>query len=93
MSRTGRPPKSLQEKHLSGSRIRNDRDEESKVANAAVDLGMPPCPAWVNKEAKKHWDKLGPVLVLKKVYRYQMSLKQLLRLRVALKMKMGKKRS
>lgn len=63
MSRTGRPPKSLQEKHLSGSRIRSDRDEESKVANAAVDLGMPPCPVWLNKEAKKHWDTIGPVLV------------------------------
>lgn len=63
MSRTGRPPKSLQEKYLSGSRIRTDRDEESQVANAAVDLGMPPCPVWLNKEAKKHWDTLGPVLV------------------------------
>lgn len=63
MSNMGRPHKSLQEKILSGSRIRDDRDEESQVANAAVDLGMPPCPVWVNKEAKKHWDTLGPVLV------------------------------
>ena len=63
MSRTGRPPKSLQEKQLSGARIRSDRDEESQVANAAVDLGLPPCPVWLNKKAKKHWDTLGPVLV------------------------------
>ncbi|TCB18988.1 phage terminase small subunit P27 family [Acinetobacter sp. ANC 5045] len=63
MSRTGRPPKSLQEKILSGSRIRVDRDEDAQVANAAVDLGMPACPAWLNKNAKKHWDKLGPILV------------------------------
>lgn len=63
MSRTGRPPKSLQEKILSGARIREDRDEDAQVANAAVDLGMPPCPAWLNKNAKKHWDTLGPVLV------------------------------
>lgn len=63
MSRTGRPPKPLQEKILSGARIRDDRDEGAQVANAAVDLGMPPCPAWLNKKAKKHWDILGPTLV------------------------------
>ncbi len=63
MSNMGRPPKSLQEKMLSGSRIRSDRDEESQVANAAVDLGMPPCPRWVKGAARKHWDTLGPVLV------------------------------
>jgi len=63
MSRTGRPPKPLQEKILSGSRVRNDRDEEAQVANAAVDLGMPPCPSWVKGAAKKHWDVLGPKLV------------------------------
>ena len=59
----GRPPKSLQEKMLSGSRIRDDRDADAQVANAAVDLGMPPCPAWLNKKARKHWDTLGPKLV------------------------------
>ncbi|MCH7381167.1 phage terminase small subunit P27 family [Acinetobacter higginsii] len=63
MSRTGRPPKPLQEKILSGSRVRNDRDEDAQVANAAVDLGMPPCPSWVKGAAKKHWDVLGPKLV------------------------------
>lgn len=63
MSKTGRPPKPLQEKILSGSRIRNDRDEDAQVANAAVDLGMPPCPGWVKGAAKKHWDVLGPQLV------------------------------
>lgn len=63
MSKTGRPPKPLQEKILSGARIRNDRDEEAQVANAAVDLGMPPCPSWVKGTAKKHWDVLGPKLV------------------------------
>ncbi len=46
----GRPPKSLQEKILSGSRVREDRDSDAQVANAAVDLGMPPCPAWLNKK-------------------------------------------
>lgn len=63
MSNMGRPPKSLQEKYLSGSRVREDRDGESKVANAAVDLGMPPCPTWVTGAAKKHWEVLGPKLV------------------------------
>ncbi|MFY0034724.1 phage terminase small subunit P27 family, partial [Acinetobacter baumannii] len=46
MSNMGRPRKSLQEKVLSGGRVREDRDEDAQVANAAVDLGMPPCPAW-----------------------------------------------
>ena len=59
----GRPAKSLQEKILSGSRIREDRDADAQVANAAVDLGMPPCPRWVKGAAKKHWDVLGPKLV------------------------------
>lgn len=63
MSRTGRPSTSLQEKILNGSRIRKDRDEDAQVANAAVDLGMPPCPAWLTKKARKHWDTLGPKLV------------------------------
>lgn len=63
MSNMGRPPKSLQEKYLSGSRVREDRDGESKVANASVDLGMPPCPTWIKGAAKKHWDVLGPKLV------------------------------
>ena len=63
MSNAGRPPKSLQEKVMSGSRIRSDRDEDAQVANAAVDLGLPPCPTWLNAKAKKHWDTLGPKLV------------------------------
>ena len=63
MSNIGRPPKSLQEKNLSGSRIRSDRDGEAQEAKAAVELGMPPCPRWVKGEAKKHWDTLGPILV------------------------------
>lgn len=63
MSNIGRPPKSLQEKILNGSRIRNDRDDDAQVANAAVDLGMPPCPAWLKGKARKHWDTLGPKLV------------------------------
>lgn len=63
MSKTGRPPKPLQEKILSGARIRTDRDEDAQVANAAVDLGMPPCPSWVKGAAKKHWEVLGPKLV------------------------------
>ena len=63
MSNMGRPPKSLQEKNLSGSRIRSDRDGDAQEANAAVELGMPPCPRWVKGAAKKHWDVLGPTLV------------------------------
>lgn len=59
----GRPPKSLQEKMLSGARIRKDRDADAKIANAAVDLIMPPCPAWLTGAARKHWDTLGPALV------------------------------
>lgn len=59
----GRPPKPLQEKMLSGSRIRTDRDADAQVANAAVDLGMPPCPGWIRGAAKKHWETLGPKLV------------------------------
>ncbi|AYX96189.1 P27 family phage terminase small subunit [Acinetobacter baumannii] len=63
MSTMGRPPKGLQEKILSGSRIRTDRDGDAQEANASVALGMPPCPRWVKGGAKKHWDTLGPVLV------------------------------
>ena len=63
MSNMGRPPKSLQEKNLSGSRIRSDRDGDAQEANAAVELGMPPCPRWIKGAAKKHWDVLGPTLV------------------------------
>ena len=63
MSNMGRPPKPLQEKILSGSRVRDDRDSDAQEANAAVELGMPPCPRWVKGEAKKHWDTLGPILV------------------------------
>lgn len=59
----GRPPKSLQEKLLSGSRVRDDRDADAKEANASVELGMPPCPRWVRGSAKKHWDTIGPALV------------------------------
>ena len=48
----GRPPKSLQEKYLTGSRIRDDRDSDAQVANAAVALGMPPCPTWLMQKQK-----------------------------------------
>ena len=58
-----RPKLPLQEKILSGSRIREDRDADAQVANAVVDLGMPPCPRWVKGAAKKHWEILGPKLV------------------------------
>lgn len=63
MSNMGRPHKSLQEKMLTGARVRNDRDAEAMVANANVKLVMPPCPNWVKGEARKHWDTLGPALV------------------------------
>ena len=63
MSNMGRPPKPLQEKILSGSRVRDDRDSDAQEANAAVELGMPPCPRWIKGAAKKHWDVLGPTLV------------------------------
>ena len=53
----------MAEKNLSGSRIRNDRDGDAQEANAAVELGMPPCPRWIQGAAKKHWDVLGPTLV------------------------------
>ena len=53
----------MEEKVLSCSRIRNDRDEEAKGGNGGVESGMPPCPRWVKGEAKKHWDILGPKLV------------------------------
>lgn len=59
----GRPPKSLQEKMLSGSRIRTDRDANAQEANALADIGVPPCPGWVKGVAKKHWDTLAPALV------------------------------
>lgn len=58
-----RPKLPLQEKILTGARIREDRDADAQVANAVVDLGMPPCPRWVKGAAKKHWEILGPKLV------------------------------
>ena len=56
----GRPAKSLQEKILSGARIREDRDADAQVANAAVDLGMPPCPRWIKGAAKKTLGRTRP---------------------------------
>ncbi len=50
--------KPAQLKVLQGT-FRGDRDSHG----AKVDMGLPECPAWMPKEAKKYWNKIGPELV------------------------------
>ena len=52
-----RPRENPQAKVLKGN-FRKDRDSHgAKVENA-----LPPCPAWLPKEAKKYWKEIGPTL-------------------------------
>ena len=55
----GRPRKPAQQKLLEGSALREDRD----APIIAAPLTLPPCPVWLPKAAKKHWDTLGPQLL------------------------------
>lgn len=61
MSNLGRPKKPLQQKMLEGGRIRADKGED--INGVQVPLVMPPCPQWMGKLARKHWETLGPELV------------------------------
>jgi P27 family predicted phage terminase small subunit len=52
-----RPKKPAQLKVVEGS-FRKDRDSHG----VAVELGLPDCPVWLPKNAKKYWRKIGPEL-------------------------------
>ena len=58
MSR-GRPSKPTQLKVLQGT-FRKDRDDHG--ASSAKPVGVPKCPAWLSKQAKKYWKEVGPEL-------------------------------
>lgn len=49
----------VQARVLAGESVRSDRADHG----AAVPLELPPCPSWLPKAAKKHWQTLGPELV------------------------------
>lgn len=55
MSRHAEP---AQAKVLKGN-FRADR----QAHGAKVEIGLPPCPKWLGRAAKKHWDEVGPALV------------------------------
>jgi len=52
-----RIPKAPQLKVVDGT-FRKDRDSHG----AAVEMGLPDCPVWLPKNAKKYWKKIGPEL-------------------------------
>lgn len=54
----GRHPEPAQAKILKG-KFRPDRDTHG----AKVEIGLPPCPAWLPRGAKKYWSQLGEQLV------------------------------
>lgn len=49
----------VQARVLAGESVRSDRASHG----AAVQLGMPPCPEWLPKDAKRRWHVLGPEMV------------------------------
>lgn len=53
----GRKAEPAQAHALAGT-FRADRHEHG----AKVDLGLPECPQWLGKDAKKHWNEIGPIL-------------------------------
>lgn len=54
----GRKSSPAQTNVLKGN-FRKDRHDHGPQ----VDIGLPPCPKWLPREAKKHWDALGQELV------------------------------
>lgn len=54
----GRPVKNAQLKVLEGN-FRPDRDSHGP----SVPVGLPKCPAWLPRNAKKHWREIGGMLV------------------------------
>lgn len=54
----GRHAAPAQSKVLHGN-FRKDRDNHG----AKVEIGLPPCPKWLPRAAKKHWAELGKDLV------------------------------
>lgn len=55
----GRRPKPAQLKVLEGN-FRKDRD--SHGANEGRPVGLPECPTWLPRSAKKYWNEIGPQL-------------------------------
>ncbi|WP_043318102.1 phage terminase small subunit P27 family [Microbulbifer sp. HZ11] len=55
----GRPRKAPQLKVLEGS-FRKDRDDHGAAQSKPV--GLPPCPVWLPRTAKKYWKEIGPQL-------------------------------
>jgi P27 family predicted phage terminase small subunit len=55
----GRRPKPAQLKVLEGN-FRKDRD--SHGANEQRPIGLPECPKWLPRSAKKYWSEVGPQL-------------------------------
>lgn len=53
----GRPKTPAQGKVIRGN-FRPDRDTHGPV----VELGLPECPAWLPRSAKKYWKQIGPEL-------------------------------
>ncbi|TNE75502.1 MAG: P27 family phage terminase small subunit [Gammaproteobacteria bacterium] len=58
-TRSGRPKKPTQLKVVDGS-FRPDRDSQGAAASKPV--GLPDCPVWLPKSAKKYWKDIGPRL-------------------------------
>lgn len=54
----GRPATPAQLKVIEGN-FRADRHSHGPV----VEIGLPPCPKWLPRRARKHWDQLGAELV------------------------------
>lgn len=55
----GRRPKPAQLKVLEGN-FRKDRDNHG--ANEQRPIGLPDCPKWLPRSAKKYWNEIGPQL-------------------------------
>jgi P27 family predicted phage terminase small subunit len=58
MGRGGRPRKPTAQKKLQGT-YRPDRAVRNELTLPA---GMPPCPAWLNAEARAEWERVVPTL-------------------------------
>lgn len=54
----GRKAAPAQSNVLAGN-FRPDR----QTHGAKVEIGLPPCPKWLGRSAKKHWNDIGPTLV------------------------------
>ncbi|MDB6061550.1 MAG: hypothetical protein JWM78_1653 [Verrucomicrobiaceae bacterium] len=54
----GRIAAPAQSKVIAGN-FRGDRDSHG----AKIEIGLPPCPKWLGRAAKRHWQEVGPELV------------------------------